>query len=171
MREVEARTRAERRTTLLTDSRDTMGRNTEAGNLLKISLSPPKPISCFVLVRKSGPRATFAYIAHGYILLNRSEAILRIWKTFSRHLFSGTDHSNKYFSELIRSKVYPKNKGSQLSWGTKTCFSKNIFTFLKLYAVFQVQIYYKYLILFRRQKREHFFFLDSNVGNICVEWR
>lgn len=144
-------------------------RSTEATSLLKMSLSPSKPISFFVLVRTSGPRATFAYIAHWYILLNRSEAILRIWKSFSRHLFSGTHQSNKYFSGLVCSKVYPENEGSQLSWGTKTGFSKNIFTFLKLYTVFQVQIYYKYLILFRQQRK--LFFLDANVGNICVEWR
>lgn len=100
----------------------------------------------FSLIRKSGVRGLFAYTAHQYILLNRSSYFENL-RSFSRHLFSETDHSNRN-TFCSCSKVYSKNKGSQLSRGTKTCSGKNIFTFLKLYAVFKSNyIVYTYIYL------------------------
>lgn len=63
----------------LTNSDGTMGH--DQGSQLSsenITITFKTHIFFFSLTRKSGVRGTFAYIAHQYVLLNRTETILRI---------------------------------------------------------------------------------------------
>lgn len=94
----------------------------------------------FFLTRKSG-MGTFHILPTNTFFLTVVRRFKKHEECFSRHPFSGIDHSNKNFSALVCSKVYLKNKDNQLTWGTKTYSDKNIFT-SQSYIVFK----FKYII-------------------------